>query len=68
MLWKNEVFYLEPLFIRSEQIRAPQLKQVVAVVRGKPFMAETVEKALRAAYADLEGAVGDEAVGPPDIP
>jgi uncharacterized membrane protein (UPF0182 family) len=69
MLWKNEVFYLEPLFIRSEQIRAPQLKKVIAVIRGKPFMGDTLEQVIRDAYADLEGdvAAGDATIDPPGL-
>jgi uncharacterized membrane protein (UPF0182 family) len=45
----NEILYVEPLFIRSRQNPATQLKQVVVVVRGKPFMADTLEAAIRLA-------------------
>jgi uncharacterized membrane protein (UPF0182 family) len=49
----NEVIYVEPLFIRSQQNPVPQLQRVTVIFRGQPYMAETLEGALRAA---LEGA------------
>lgn len=57
----GDVIYIEPLFIRSQQNPAPQMKRVVAVFRGEAFIGETLEQALRAAIAGgaeapLEGA------------
>jgi uncharacterized membrane protein (UPF0182 family) len=45
----KEVLYVEPIFLRSEQNHLPQLKKVVVVMRGKPFMEDTLERAVRAA-------------------
>jgi uncharacterized membrane protein (UPF0182 family) len=47
----KEVLYVEPIFLRSQQNHLPQLKKVVVVMRGKPFMADTLEEAVRAAVA-----------------
>ncbi len=46
---EGEVFYVEPLFIKSAQNPVPQLKRVVVVFRGKAAMGATLEEALRAA-------------------
>ncbi len=45
----KEVLYVEPIFLRSQQNHLPQLKKVIVVMRGKPFMADTLEGAVRAA-------------------
>jgi uncharacterized membrane protein (UPF0182 family) len=47
----KEVLYVEPIFLRSQQNALPQMKKVVVVMRGKPFMADTLEQAVRAAAA-----------------
>ena len=47
----KEVLYVEPIFLRSQQNALPQLKKVVVVMRGKPFMADNLEQAVRAAVA-----------------
>ncbi|MDQ6894816.1 MAG: UPF0182 family protein [Acidobacteriota bacterium] len=47
----NEALYVEPIFLRSQQNSVPQLKEVIVVMRGKPFMAESLEKAVRDAVA-----------------
>ena len=47
----KEVLYVEPIFLRSQQNALPQLKKVVVVMRGKPFMEDTLEQAVRAATA-----------------
>lgn len=57
----GEVIYIEPLFIRSKQNPAPQMKRVAVVFRGEAFVGVTLEEALRAAIAGepeppLEGA------------
>ncbi|HMP41489.1 MAG TPA: UPF0182 family protein, partial [Roseiflexaceae bacterium] len=51
MLIDNEVFYIEPIFIRSEQNAISQLRRVVTVFRGQAYMAETLEDAIRLAVA-----------------
>jgi hypothetical protein len=49
LLIDDEIVYVEPLFIRSNQNANTQLKRVVVVVRGQAHMAETLEGALRLA-------------------
>jgi uncharacterized membrane protein (UPF0182 family) len=51
----KEVLYVEPIFLRSQQNALPQMKKVVVVMRGKPFMADTLEQAVRAAAAWWKG-------------
>ena len=51
----KEVLYVEPIFLRSQQNHVPQLKKVVVVMRGKAFMEDTLEGAIRAAVAWHEG-------------
>jgi uncharacterized membrane protein (UPF0182 family) len=45
----NEVLYVAPLFIRSEQNRLSQLKRAIVVFRGHAADGETLEEALEAA-------------------
>lgn len=47
----KELMYIEPIFLRSQQNPVPQLKRVVVVFRGTPYMEETLEGAIRAAVA-----------------
>jgi uncharacterized membrane protein (UPF0182 family) len=47
----NEILYVEPVFLRSQQNPVPQLKKVVVVFRGRPVMADTLEEAIRLAVA-----------------
>jgi len=49
----NELVYLEPIFIRSQQNPASQLKRVIVVIRGQAAMGETLEEAVRAALGRL---------------
>jgi hypothetical protein len=42
----NEIFYVEPLFVRSVQNPIPQLERVVVVFRGDAFMGKTLEDAM----------------------
>lgn len=51
MLIDNEIIYVEPIFIRSQQNPVTQLKKVVVVFRGKPQMGDTLTEALRLAIA-----------------
>jgi uncharacterized membrane protein (UPF0182 family) len=61
----NELLYIEPIFLRSVQNPVPQLKDVVVVFRGKPFMAPTLEQAVRDAIA---GKIKpDDVVQPPEV-
>ncbi len=52
MIVGNELLYMEPVFLRSQQNPVTQLKQVIIVFRGKPYMADTLEAALQTALAD----------------
>src|SRR5215471_5776190 len=45
----KEVLYVEPIFLRSQQNHLPQLKKVIVVFRGRPFMEDTLPEAVRAA-------------------
>ena len=45
----NEVIYVEPIFLRSQQNPVTQLKRVAVVFRGVAAMGETFEEALRQA-------------------
>jgi uncharacterized membrane protein (UPF0182 family) len=53
----NELVYIEGLFIRSKQTPIPQLKRVVAVLRGKPAMGRTVAEALQLAASPTEAGI-----------
>ena len=55
----NEILYVEPIFLRSQQNPLTQLKRVIVVFRERVAMAETLEAALRqvmeqARYSDAE--------------
>ncbi|WP_372369722.1 UPF0182 family protein [Candidatus Uabimicrobium sp. HlEnr_7] len=50
----NEVLYIEPVFIRSEQSSATQMKKVIVVFRGKPFMGNTLKEAMTMALGQAE--------------
>lgn len=54
LLIDHELVYVEPLFIRSAQNAVPQLKRVVAVVRGFAADGATLEEALTRAIAKVE--------------
>lgn len=45
----DEVIYVEPIFLRSQQNAVTQLKRVVVVFRGRARMGRTLEEALRLA-------------------
>jgi hypothetical protein len=60
LLIDDELVYVEPLFIRSQQNTLTQLKRVIVVMRGQPYMAETLAQALQLAYADGPGVVAQE--------
>jgi uncharacterized membrane protein (UPF0182 family) len=49
LLVENEVLYVEPVFLRSQQNRFTQMKKICVVFRGTPAMGDTLEGALRAA-------------------
>jgi uncharacterized membrane protein (UPF0182 family) len=52
----NEVLYVAPLFIRSEQATLSQLKRVIVVFRGHAADGITLEQALRKAMAEAQEA------------
>lgn len=47
----NELLYVEPIFLRSQQNPATQLKKVAVVYREEAVMADTLEEAIRMAVA-----------------
>jgi uncharacterized protein len=57
LLIDDELVYVEPIFIRSEQNANTQLKRVAVVMRGQSYMSETLEQALRLAYGQLSDTV-----------
>ena len=60
LLLGNELVYVEPIFLRSRQNPATQMKQVSVYFRSKVTMRSTLEEALRTVWAmaaeDVEGA------------
>lgn len=50
LLIDDEVIYIEPIFIRSQQNSITQLKRIVVVIRGHAYMGETLEQAIQLAY------------------
>jgi hypothetical protein len=53
----NELLYIEPIFIRSQQNPVPQLRRVVVVVREQVYVGQTLEEALKLATDDSNGGV-----------
>lgn len=51
LLVKDELLYVEPIFLRSKQNPVTQLKKVAVVFRGIPAMGDTLEEALDKAIA-----------------
>jgi hypothetical protein len=49
LLIDNEIVYIEPLFIRSQQNTITQLKRVIVVLRDQAYMAEDLDAAMRLA-------------------
>jgi uncharacterized protein len=52
LLVGREVLYVEPIFLRSQQNPVPQLKKVIVVFRGRPYMADTLAQALERAVQE----------------
>ena len=64
LLIDGEVIYVEPMFIRSQQLPVTQLKRVSVVFRGVARMGGTLEEALRLAvqgYIEEHGAMAPSA-------
>lgn len=55
----DEVLYIEPVFLRSQQNEVTQLHRVAVVFRERVAMAATFEEALREIYAALGGDEAD---------
>jgi len=49
----NDVVYVEPIFLRSQQNPVTQLKRVAVVLRGEVGYGETLEEALRGAHGKV---------------
>ena len=62
----NEMIYVEPIFIRSQQLEVPQLKKIVVVYRGVARMGDTLEDALRSAIDDAK--TGNQVPAAPSAP
>ena len=70
LLLGNEVVYVEPLYIRSQQNPVTQLKRVVVVFRGVARMGRTLEEALKMSVKAYEDTRSPSASAPstPIIP
>ncbi len=55
LLVDDELLFIEPVFIRSQQNSLTQLKRVIVVLRGKAYIAETLQGAVQLAL-DAEAA------------
>lgn len=62
----KEILYVEPIFLRSQQNHLPQLKKVVVVMRGKSFMEDSLEQAVKTAVA-WHRQHADEAIPVPSL-
>lgn len=54
LIIENELIYVEPIFIRSQQNPVTQLKKVIVVFRGEVYMADTLEEALTKSISNLK--------------
>lgn len=52
--FRNEVLYIEPIFLRSRQNPVTQLHKVAVVFRERVAMADSIEQALREIYQRIE--------------
>jgi len=51
----NEVMYVEPIFLRSQQNPVSQLKKVAVVFRERVAMGDSLEQAVRKVFDKIEG-------------
>ena len=58
------LIYVQPLYLRAQGGRIPELKRVVAAHEGRVAMAETLDAALAALLANGAGAAGGPRVAP----
>ena len=63
----KELLYIEPIFLRSQQNPVPQLKRVIVVFRGTPYMAETLEEVVRMAVSGTPPKPGVPGTPPKDV-
>ncbi|HHY98704.1 MAG TPA: UPF0182 family protein [Firmicutes bacterium] len=61
---ENSMLYVEPLYLLAEKSGLPELKRVIAVFGGNIVMAETLEKALAAAFGATPAQAPQEAKQP----
>ena len=59
---EGALIYVQPLYLRAQGGRIPELKRVIAAHEGRVFMAETLDDALAGLLA------GSGALAPPDVP
>jgi uncharacterized membrane protein (UPF0182 family) len=68
LLVGKEVLYVEPIFLRSQQNPVTQLKRVIVVFRGKPYMAESLDAAIRTAVSGTSpGELSHPDLGSPKV-
>jgi uncharacterized membrane protein (UPF0182 family) len=60
---ENEVLYVEPIFLRSQQNELTQLHRVAVVFREQVAMGRDVEEALTRVYARLQGGSSPQKAG-----
>ena len=63
---EDEVIYLEPIFLRSQQNELTQLHRVAAVFREQVALGENVEEAIAAVYALVQQSQSVAASAAPD--
>ncbi|WP_200241406.1 UPF0182 family protein [Thiohalocapsa halophila] len=61
----DEVLYVEPIFLRSEQNPVSQMKKVAVVFRDKVALGDTLADGVREVLALHRGGAGPERGGPP---
>jgi uncharacterized membrane protein (UPF0182 family) len=52
---ERSLLYVQPLYLRAEGGRIPELKRVVVAQEGRVAMAETLDAALRALFGEWNG-------------
>ena len=62
LLVGNELIYVEPIFVRSQQLSVPQLKRVVVVCRGRARIGENLQEALERAITNTRDPVYEQVV------
>ncbi|MDH4232878.1 MAG: UPF0182 family protein [Nitrospirota bacterium] len=67
---ENSLIYVQPLYLRAETGKIPELKRVIVAYENRIAMEETLDAALSRIFGDVrvsEGAVSAAAVRPPAV-